>query len=62
MIELLKIHALVRTARVLVFVGAAAEELSVACRRSAGRILDEAAASSARPTVLRYQSLRFESA
>jgi hypothetical protein len=44
MIELLKIHALVRTARVLVFVGAAAEELSVVCRRHAGRILDEAVA------------------
>jgi hypothetical protein len=41
MIELLKIHALVRAARVLVFVGAAAEGLSLACRRRAGRILNE---------------------
>jgi hypothetical protein len=39
MIELLKIHALVCTARVLVFVGAAAEGLSLLCRRRAGRIL-----------------------
>jgi hypothetical protein len=44
MIELLKIHALVRAARVLVFVGAAAEEISLACRRRASRILDEAVA------------------
>jgi hypothetical protein len=42
MIELLKIHALVRVARVLVFVGATAEEISLGCRRRAGRILDEA--------------------
>ncbi len=39
MIELLKIYALVRAARVLVFVGAAAEGLSLACRRRAGHIL-----------------------
>jgi hypothetical protein len=44
MIELLRIHALVRMARVLVFVGAAAEGLSLVCRRRAGRILDEAVA------------------
>jgi hypothetical protein len=42
MIELLKIHALVRMARVLVFVGAAAEDISLACRRCAGHVLDEA--------------------
>jgi hypothetical protein len=42
MIELLKIHALVRAARVLVRIGAAAEEISLACRRRAGRILDVA--------------------
>jgi hypothetical protein len=46
--ELLKIHALVRMARGLVFVGAAAEEISLACRRRAGRILDEAMAGAAR--------------
>jgi hypothetical protein len=40
----LKIHALVRAARVLVFVGAAAEDISLVCRRRAGRILDEAVA------------------
>jgi hypothetical protein len=40
----LKIHALVIIARVLVCVGAAAEDLSLVCRRRAGRILDEAAA------------------
>jgi hypothetical protein len=44
MIELLKIHALVRMARMLVCIGAAAEEISAACRRRAGRILDEAVA------------------
>jgi hypothetical protein len=44
MIELLRIHALVRVARMLVFVDAAAEEISLACRRRAGRILGEAAA------------------
>jgi hypothetical protein len=42
MIELLKIHALVLAARLLVRIGAAAEEISLVCRRSAGRILDEA--------------------
>jgi hypothetical protein len=42
MIELLKIHALVRMARVLAFVGAAAEDISLACRRCAGHVLDEA--------------------
>jgi hypothetical protein len=40
----LRIHALVRAARVLVFVGAAAEGLSLACRRRAGSILEEATA------------------
>jgi hypothetical protein len=40
----LRIHALVILARVLVFVGAAAEGLSLACRRCAGRILNEATA------------------
>jgi hypothetical protein len=40
----LKIHALVRAARVLVFVANAAEDISAACRRRAGRILDEAVA------------------
>jgi hypothetical protein len=35
----LRIHA-----RVLVRIGAAAEDISVACRRRAGRILDEAVA------------------
>jgi hypothetical protein len=44
MINLLRIHALVLTARLLVFVGAAAQGLSLACRRRAGRILDEALA------------------
>jgi len=44
MIELIQIHALVRTARVLVFIGRAAEAVSTACRRAAGRILDEATA------------------
>ena len=40
----LKIHALVIIARVFVRIGAAAEEISLACRRCAGRILDEATA------------------
>jgi hypothetical protein len=44
MIELLKIHALVIFARLLVRIGAVAEGLSLACRRRAGRILDEAVA------------------
>jgi hypothetical protein len=34
----LRIHALVRRARVLVFIGAMAENLSLLCRRRAGRI------------------------
>jgi hypothetical protein len=42
MIELLRIHALVIVARVLVRIGAATEDISAACRRRAGRILDEA--------------------
>ena len=44
MINLLKIHALVRTARALGFIGAAAEDIRLVCRRRAGRILDEAVA------------------
>jgi hypothetical protein len=40
----LKIHALVIIARVLVRIGAAAEEISLVCRQRAGRILDEATA------------------
>jgi hypothetical protein len=40
----LRIHALVRTARVLVRIAAAAEDISAACRRRAGRILDVAVA------------------
>jgi hypothetical protein len=42
--ELLKIHALVRVALLLVRIGAAAEDISAACRRRAGRILDDAVA------------------
>jgi hypothetical protein len=42
MIGALRIHALVIIARVLVRIGAAAEGLSLACRRRSGRILDEA--------------------
>jgi hypothetical protein len=44
MIELLKIHALVRMTRVLVWIAHAADDFSRACRRKAGRILDEAMA------------------
>ena len=44
MIELLRIHALVRWALLLVFIGFAADGLSVACRRRAKRVLDEAEA------------------
>ena len=44
MIELLKIHALIRWARVLVYIGLQAEGLSVTCRRRAKRVLDEAEA------------------
>jgi hypothetical protein len=44
MIELLRIHALVRWARVLVYIGLRAEGLSVACRRWAKRVLDDAEA------------------
>jgi hypothetical protein len=40
----LRIHALVIIARVLVRIGAAAEDISTTCRRRAGRILDEAVA------------------
>jgi hypothetical protein len=41
MTELLRIHALVRLARVLVFVGKVADRFGRWCRRTAGRILDE---------------------
>jgi hypothetical protein len=44
MIGALKIHALVIIARLLVRIGATANWLSRICRRSAGRILDEAVA------------------
>jgi hypothetical protein len=44
MIELLKIHTLVRWSRVLVYIGRQAEGLSAACRRRDKRILDEAEA------------------
>jgi hypothetical protein len=40
----LRIHALVIIARVLLVIAGAAEGLSLACRRRAGRILDEATA------------------
>ena len=44
MIELLRIHALVRTARVMVFIGTAADFVrAVACRK-AGALAIEAAA------------------
>ena len=44
MTKLLRIHALVILCCVLVRIGAAAEEISAACRRSADRILDKAVA------------------
>jgi hypothetical protein len=44
MIELLRIRTLVRWARLLLFVGLQADGLSVACRRRAKRVLDEAEA------------------
>jgi hypothetical protein len=44
MIELLRIRTLVRWALLLVFIGLQAEGLSVACRRRAKRVLDEAEA------------------
>jgi hypothetical protein len=57
----LRIHALVILARVLVRIGAAAEGLSLACRRRAGRILDEAVAwCDARDAVNRRGWLIFE--
>ena len=40
----LRINALVIFARVLLRIGAAAEDISAACRRRAGRVLDEAVA------------------
>jgi hypothetical protein len=44
MTALLRIHALVRAARFRLFVGMAAGEISLACLRRAGRLLDEASA------------------
>jgi hypothetical protein len=44
MIELLRIRILVRWARVPVYIGLRADGLSVACRRRAKRVLDEAEA------------------
>lgn len=44
MIELLKIRTLVRLARLLIFIGRAADRLSVKCRRRAKRILDDVTA------------------
>jgi len=44
MIQLLRIHSLVRWARTLIFFGKVAEAVSIACRRRAGSILDEATA------------------
>ena len=53
----LRIHALVIIARVLVRIGAAAEDISAACRRRASRILDEAVAwCDARDAVRRPRS------
>jgi hypothetical protein len=40
----LRIHALVIFTRVLVRIGAAAEDISAMCKRRAARILDEAVA------------------
>jgi hypothetical protein len=39
-----KIHTLVIFARLLLVIASAAEDISAACRRRAGRILDEAVA------------------
>jgi hypothetical protein len=45
MIELLRIHAIVRLARVLVLIGRVAEAVSMACRQAAaGGILDDVTA------------------
>jgi hypothetical protein len=44
MIELLRIHAIVRTARVLVFIARAAEFVRRAACRKAGALADEATA------------------
>jgi hypothetical protein len=44
MIATLRIRTLVRWAGVLVYIGLQAEGLSVACRRQAKRVLDEAEA------------------
>jgi hypothetical protein len=41
MIELLRIHALVRLARILVFISKVADRFGRTCRRAAGSILDE---------------------
>ena len=40
----LRINALVRAAKLLLRIAQAAEDISAACRRRAGRILDEAVA------------------
>ncbi|HEY8007424.1 MAG TPA: hypothetical protein VIE66_11655 [Methylocella sp.] len=40
----LRIHALIRAARVLLRIASAAEDISAMCKRRAGRILDEAVA------------------
>ncbi|HEY8005722.1 MAG TPA: hypothetical protein VIE66_02705 [Methylocella sp.] len=40
----LRINALVRLAKLLLAIAEAAEDVSAACRRRAGRILDEAVA------------------
>ena len=40
----LRIHALVRVAKVLLRIAEPAEDINLACRRRAGRILDEAVA------------------
>jgi hypothetical protein len=49
MIELLKIHAIVRTARVLVFIGNMADILrALACRHAAAAVIEAAARIEAR--------------
>ena len=40
----LRINALVRVAKLLLAIAEAAEDINLACRRRAGRILDEAVA------------------
>ena len=54
MIELLKIHALVRTARVLVFIGTAADFVrAVACRHAAAAVIEATARIDARDATSR---------